>query len=158
MLAQALLFGTFVKMLGRQLHLKLTKFTRRSRGTRDYLSKIIKGYEFLMFMSRYNVDAIRRSRHCLRNLASQNINEVSVYGMKDLAEVLYDLTFEIPITINAIYTDYDQERFLGFDPVPVGEIGKSSGKVIIASLVTVEEKIERLLSLGVTSDRIVLLE
>jgi hypothetical protein len=145
-------------MLARQLYLKLTKFTRRSRGTRDYLSKIIKGYEFVIFMSRYNIDAIRRSRHCLGQLASQNINEVSVYGgMKDLTEVLYDLTFEIPIKITAVYTDYDKKRFLGFDLVPVAELRKSDEKVIIASLVAVKEKIDRLLDLGVARDRIITL-
>src|SRR5262245_23421175 len=100
---RALLFKTFVKMLARQLYLKLTKITRRSGDARNLLNKLVKGYYFVKFMSAYNIYAIRRCRECLKRLVKEDVQEVSIYGERDIAEVLYDLTFEIPVRIKTIY-------------------------------------------------------
>jgi hypothetical protein len=144
-------------MLGRQLYLKLTKFTRRSRGTKGLLSKVAKGFDFVRYMSAFNIDAIRRSRNCLERLAAQQVRDVALYGAGDIAQLLYDLTFEIPVKINIIYDDFDNKRISGFRVVPVAESAKSHEKVIIASFAAVDDKLERLRKLGIDRDRIVLL-
>ena len=144
-------------MLARQLHLKLTKFTRRSRGTKGLVSKVAKGFDFVRYMSASNMDAIKRSRNCLEKLAAQQVQEVSLYGAGDIAQVLYDLTFEIPMKINSIYDDFDNKRISKFKVVPVAESAKSHEKVIIASFAAVDDKLERLRKLGIDNDRIVVL-
>ena len=144
-------------MLARQLHLKLTKFTRRSRGTKGLVSKVAKGFDFVRYMSASNMDAIKRSRNCLEKLAAQQVQEVSLYGAGDIAQVLYDLTFEIPMKIKSIYDDFDNKRISKFKVVPVAESAKSHEKVIIASFAAVDDKLERLRKLGIDNDRIVVL-
>jgi hypothetical protein len=144
-------------MLARQLHLKLTKFTRRSRGTKGLVSKVAKGFDFVRYMSASNMDAIKRSRNCLEKLAAQQVQEVSLYGAGDIAQVLYDLTFEIPVKINSIYDDFNNKRIATFKVVPVAESAKSHEKVIIASFAAVDDKLERLRKLGIDNDRIVVL-
>lgn len=154
---RGLLVKTFGKMLLRQAYLKLTKFTRRSSETREFLNKVGKGYEFIKCMSHYNRGAIKRSRLCLNSLVAGGIQEVSVYGAGDIAEILYDLTFEIPITIKTIYDDDGAKSFLGPEVRPVEESAAGKEQVIVASLVAIEEKVERLRSLGLDTKRIVLL-
>ena len=156
-LVRVLLSKTFAKMLTRQLFLKLTKFTRRSRGSKDFVTKVGKTYEFLRAMCQHNRRAINRAKLCLESLAAGGIQEVTVYGAGDIAEILYDLTFEIPIKIKAIYDGGSRKRFLGLAVLPLEESANDKKKVIIASLVAVESKVERLQNLGVDRKRIVLL-
>lgn len=156
-LVRVLLFKTFARMLARQFFLKLTKFTRRSREAKDLVSKGGKAYEFLRDMCRHNQRAIQRSKLCLESLAARGVREVSVYGARDMTEILYDLTFEIPIKIRAVYDGGGRKSFLGIDVLPLEESTRSQEKVIIASLVAVESKVERLQNLGIDRKRIVLL-
>ncbi len=153
-----LLFKTFVKMLIKQFYLKVTKFSRQTRSVKDTRTKIGKIYDFLKNMSQYNIYVIERSRHCLDRLASQRIKEVTVYGADDIAEVLYDLTFDAQIKINAIYDDFKTKKFLGFDILPTEACNGRKEKVIVASLVGIEEKIEKLRKLGIEKERIVVLQ
>jgi hypothetical protein len=154
---RALLFKTFVKMLARQLYLKLTKFTRRSGDVRDLLNKLVKGYYFVKFMSAYNIYAIRRCRECLKRLVKEDVQEVSIYGERDIAEVLYDLTFEIPVRIKTFYADAVKKEFRRFKVVPIEVSARSQEKVIVASLVDIEDKTEHLRKAGVEGRRMVLL-
>ena len=152
-----LLFRTFIKTLTRQLYLKLTKFTRRSTTPKAYGQKLAAGYSFLRDMFYYNLDVIRRSRRCLKLLAAENIKEVFVYGERDVTEVLYDLTFEIPVRMIRICNspnDYQYSKRNTSSP----EINSAGGKkIIIASLVNVEERTRRLREVGIEDRRLVLL-
>jgi hypothetical protein len=153
-----LLFKTFLKMLARQFYMKVTQFSRQSKTIKDLWGKVYKAYGFLKNMSQYNLYTIERSRRCLNELSSQHIREVAVYGAGDIAEVLYDLTFEVPLRIIAIYDDVEKKRFLRFNVLPIEAMNGGRAKVIIASLVGVEEKVERLRRLGVDRERIVVLQ
>ena len=154
--ARALLLKTFGKLLLKQLYLKLTKITRRSRGPRAFLDKLRKGCDFLKDMSRYNWEVIRRSRHCLEKLAEENVQEVSVYGESDVVEILHDLTFELPVKIKTVYENYRRKTDWG-NVLPVDMMSGGREKVIIASLVNIDERLERLSNLGIDRKRIVLL-
>jgi hypothetical protein len=146
-----------MKMLTWQLYLKLTKFTRRSTTPRAFGQKLVAGYSFLRDMSYYNLEVMQRSRRCLKLLAEENIEEVLVYGEGDVAEVLYELTFEIPvrvIRIRNLSENYcDSSRNAG--PLEINSV--DGRKIIIASLVNVEERMRRLRQLGVEERRVVLL-
>jgi hypothetical protein len=155
--ARALLFKTFMKMLARQLYLKLTKFTRRSGGTRDLLNKFVKAYDFVRFMVAHNIYTIRRCRECLTRLVAKDVRIVSIYGERDIVEVLYDLTLELPVRIKVIYADSVDQAFRKFKIVPIEESAKGLEKVIVASLVDIDDKAERLRKSGVERERLVLL-
>jgi hypothetical protein len=153
-LVRVVLFNTFVKTLARQCYLKVTKLTRRSSGPRAYGNRLVAVYDFLRDMSYYNWEVIQRSRRCVKQLAADNVHEVLVYGEKDVTEVLYDLTFEIPVKMKAI-SNYETSRYLMCEKLPSEITGQE--KVIVASLVNIEERIRRLRGSGVTDERIVLL-
>ena len=149
--ARISLTRTFIKTFARQLYLKLTKFTRRSSGPKSFWRKVVSGCGFVRDMSRYNRDVIRRSRLCLVRLANEEVREVWVYGEKDIKEVLYDWTFEIPIKVKMI-CDYSDNREDGLEVCAA-----SRDKIIIASLVNIEERSRRIRELGVKDDRIIFL-
>src|SRR5215813_7522265 len=100
-LIRILLLKTFVKMLVKQIHLKLTKFTRRGRGPKDFWRKFVSGMGFLLNILRYNLDVIRRSERCLKRLAVREVYQVSVYGERPIAEILQELAMESPVRITS---------------------------------------------------------
>lgn len=154
---RALLAKTFMKTLAHQIYLKLTKFTRRSSGPKSFFRKCIAGYEFLNDMSEYNRDVIKRCRHCVERLAAENLSAVLVYGEKDIVEFLRDLSLQNSVRMKLLHDRYEPEK-LGREMVPV-ETGISGGeKIIVASLVNTQERIRRLIQLGVDNDRIILLD
>jgi hypothetical protein len=154
---RALLIKTFIKTFARQFYLKLTKFRRRSRGPRAFVNKLAAGYDFLISMFYYNWDVIRRSRRCLKQLVADNVHEVFVYGEKDVTEVLYHLAFELPVKVKTIREGFESKANSGPNtfPLEVTRVGRE--KVIVASLVNIDEIISRLRELGVDNERIVLL-
>jgi hypothetical protein len=154
-LARILLFKTFIKTLARQLYLKLTKLTRRSRGPRAFGKKLTAGYDFLREMCYYNRDVIRRSRRCLKQLTADNVHQVFVYGEKDVREVLYHLAFEFPVELRTIHEGYESSVNSQPKTVPLEMTRVGREKVIVASLVNIEERIRRLRELGVNDERIV---
>jgi hypothetical protein len=107
-------------------------------------------------MSSHNRDVIRRSRCCLKRLAKERVQEAFAYGERDVREVLYDLTFEVPVKVKMICDHYDN-AIAARDAVPL-EIGAASGdKIIIASVINTQERIRRLVQLGVDPERFILL-
>ncbi|HEV8725744.1 MAG TPA: hypothetical protein VGW77_34445 [Candidatus Binatia bacterium] len=157
-LVRALLIKTFLKTLARQVYLKLTKFTRRSRGAKnDFFGKFAAGYDFLKHVSLYNWEVIQRSRLCLKQLAAENVQEVFVYGERDVTEVLYSLTFEFPVKLNTLGEHYKIYSDLASHELPIETSASRPEKVVIASLVNIEERAMRLREIGVDERRIVFL-
>jgi hypothetical protein len=152
-----LLFKTFIKALAKQLYLKVTKFTRRTAGPKAFASKLAKTYYFVKDMSQYNLEVIRRSRRCLKRLAAERVPELSIYGETDVVEVLYDLTFEIPVRIKAVYKNSPIVTSWRLRFIPLGAAANGNEKVIVASLVNCEEIVDRLRNAGVEDKRIILL-
>jgi hypothetical protein len=155
---RALLAKTFLKTLAHQFYLKLTKFTRRSSGPRSFLWKFAAGCEFLSGMSEYNLDVIKRCRACLRSLTAANFSAVLVYGEKDIVDFLRVLSFQSSVELRLLREVYEPERKVGLKAVPVEMAIPGSEKIIVASLVNTQERIRRLIQLGVDKDRIILLD
>jgi hypothetical protein len=154
---RALLTKTFLKTLARQLYLKVTKFTRRSGGANDFFGKFASGYDFLKHVTLYNWEVIRRSRICLEQLAAENVHEVFVYGERDIREMLYNLTFEIPVKVNILGDRYETSNDFASHELLIETSATGPQKVIIASLVNIEERAMRLRAMGVDEGRIVFL-
>jgi hypothetical protein len=154
---ELLLFKTFIKALAKQLYMKVTKFTRRTAGTKAFASKLAKTYYFVKDMSLYNLEVVRRSRRGLRRLEAEKVQELSIYGETDVVEVLYDLTFEIPVKIRVVYKNYPTTTSWRLRLMPLGTAATGDEKVIVASLVNCEEIVNRLRNAGVEDKRIILL-
>ena len=153
-IARVLLLKTTLKLLKRQVWIKLTKFSRTASGYRDHYHRVGKMYRFIRNMSEDNVALIRKCRQCFEGLAAQSVQSVGVYGSDEVAEILYDLTFEQPIQIEAVYDDIPGRRFRGRPVQPIERCCPGSGQIVIASLGNVEEKVALLVKLGVTRERI----
>jgi hypothetical protein len=150
---RVLLTKTLVKMLVTELHLKLTKFTRRTSEPKDLLHKALAGARFITDMFRYNLEVVRCSRRCLTRLAAQGISEASLFGERHIVEVLCDLAFNAPVKITRIYRECADERTR--NGVPVKLSITSAEKIIIASLVDIERKRELLRNRGIDEERLI---
>lgn len=152
-----LLFKSFVKNLVWQLYVKLTKFTRRSTGPKSFLRKFAAACQFLKGMSEYNWEVLKRCRSCMEELSSRNVPLVLVYGDKDVTEVLHALSLATHVKMRILREDYEAQETFKWEEVPV-EIGIfGNEKIIVASLINIQERIRRLRELGVDCDRLVLL-
>jgi hypothetical protein len=152
-----LLLKFFVKTLGRQLYLKLTKFTRRSRGPKSLLRKFAASCEFLRDMSRYNWHVIQSCRLCLNRLSAGKVGVVLVYGEKDIIEVLSDLSLERRIKMRLLCEPYELKKRCGWKTIPVELAASRSEQIIVASLIDTKHKMSRLRELGIRDERIILL-
>jgi len=154
---ELLLAKTFVKTLIWQLHLKMTKFSRRSKGPISFFKKVYAGYSFISDMFVYNIETIRSCRLCLKNLTAEKVPAVFIYGEKPIIEVFRDLSFQNPMVMTILQEQGEVTRFWGWESAPV-ETGVSRGeKIIIASIINAEERTKRLQELNVSRDRIILL-
>lgn len=156
-LVRILLLKTFTKMLARQVYVKLFKFTRRSRGPEAFYRKFAAGFDFLMSMLKYDRKVIECARRCLTRLAAEDVQEALVFGDKGVTEILYDLAFEIPVKLKTVYEHYEADEDLMQNMVPIEMCGGSRQKVIVASLVNIEERVRRLRELGVDNERMIFL-
>jgi hypothetical protein len=108
-------------------------------------------------MSRYNLEVIRQSRRCLRRLVTENVQEVFVYGERDIVEVLQSLTYEFPVKLNILGEQYKISSELLAHEHLIETSTTRPEKVIIASLVNIEERAMRLRKIGVDERRIIFL-
>lgn len=152
------LFKTLVKMVAKQFWIKLTRVPRQIKTPRVALQKAINAYYFVRNIYQHNLYIVQQSRQILLDLAEQGAKEVSLYGTGDIAAILCRLTADVPLKIQSVYDDFGDKVFLGFDVQPVTECVKNTGKIIIAAMVGIDEKIERLMKLGVDRERIVTLQ
>jgi hypothetical protein len=148
---------TFCKMLIKQFHMKVTKFSSEPKSLKDILKKTFKVYNFLKNMSLYNAHIFERCKNCVNILASNNVNEIVVCGTGDVAEIFYKVTLNSPVKIGAVYDTLDGKNFFNFRVMPMEEINKYNGKIIIPAFVGVEDKVEALKRMGVKSENIVIL-
>ena|ERR1044071_5850931 len=154
---ELLLVKTFVKTLFWQLYLKMTKFSRRSKGPIPFLKKIYTGYSFISDMFVYNIETIHRCRLCLKNLTAEKVPAVFIYGERPIIEVFRDLSFRNPVIMTILQERGEVTRLWGCESAPVETGASRDEKIIIASIINAEERVKRLQQLNVSSDRIVLL-
>jgi hypothetical protein len=117
-----------------------------------------KAWGFAKRSLEFCVYATERSRECLNTLAAGGNNEVSFYGTDEFAEIFYSLTFHTPVAVKNIYDDTNGKKFHALKVLPIETCGSTQERVIITSLVGVEDKIRRLKTFGVSADRIVILQ
>ena len=147
----------FIKMLIKQLHIKVTKFSRQPKSVKEILKKVYRTYDFIKNMGHYNAYVLERCSSCLEKLKLDNIKEFAIYGTGDEADVLYKLASNSSAKIEAVYDDFGEGKFFIFDIMPVEEIKNYRGKIIITALLNTERRVELLKSMGIEDERILLL-
>lgn len=152
-----MLYKTLAKMLARQLRIKLTKVPRAVPTAEVALRKAGGAGSFLKVLLEYDLRVVRQSRKVIAELSARGARRFSVYGVGGVAEIIYDLTFGSPVKIGAIYDDGAEGRFLGFNVLPTETCAHGGDIVVIASFFSIEDKVARLVGLGVARERIVTL-
>ena len=158
LLFKSRLSKTLFKMVAKQFWIKLTRVPRQLRTPRVALQKAVNAFYFLKTVHQHNVYIVQQSRLILEDLTEHGTTEISLYGTGDIAELFYGLTADVPLKIQSVYDDFGDKVFLGFDVQPVTECVKNTGKIIIAAMIGIDEKVERLKKLGVDRERIVTLQ
>jgi hypothetical protein len=148
----------FARMLATQVQIKVTKLARANTSIKDASAKPSKAVEIVRSMCQYDLELFRSCRNCLKCLAARKISSVSIYGANDIAEALSILSVETPVKICAIYDDFYTGRFASHDVRPLSDCATDRSKVIVAALVGVEERVERLLASGTVGDRLITLQ
>jgi hypothetical protein len=155
---QTRLSKVLFKIAAKQFWIKLTKVPRQLKSPRVFLRKAVNAGYFLKNIQQHNRYIAQQSQLILEDLTEHGTTQISLYGTGDIAELLYGLTADMPLKIQSVYDDFGDKVFLGFDVQPVSACVKNTGKIIIAAMVGIDDKIERLMKLGVERDRIVTLQ
>jgi len=137
------------------------RLTTNATGERGLFRQIVvsasKAWGFAKRSLEFCVYATERSRECLNTLAAGENSEVSFYGTDEFAEILYALTLHAPVALKNIYDDINGKKFHAFKVLPIETCRSTREKVIITSLVGLEDKMRRLKTFGVSADRIIIL-
>lgn len=156
-MAELLLYKTISKLLIKEMYIKLTKCRRRINRAGEVGEKMGKAKGFFLSMREYNRFAVEQCRATLSSLAEKGITNVSVYGANDIAEILYDLTYELPVTITAIYDECPKAKPWGPPVLPLEARQNGQEVIILAAVVGIEEKVKRLSRLGTSLENLVVM-
>jgi hypothetical protein len=146
------------KMAAKQFWIKLTKVPRQLKSPRVFLRKAVNAGYFLRNIQQHNRYIAQQSQLILEDLTEHGTTQISLYGTGDIAELLHGLTADMPLKIQSVYDDFGDKVFLGFEVQRVTESVKNTGTILIAAMVGIDEKVERLMKLGVERDKIVTLQ
>jgi hypothetical protein len=127
----------------------------RSRAVASVFLSLARAKRFLRTTLEFCVSMTDRSRDCLNSLLTQGYYEVSVYGTDDIAEILYDSTFDSPVKIKNIYDDTEGKRFHVLEVLSIERYGSTQEPLIITGSSELEKKVKRLKILGVPSERLI---
>lgn len=153
------LFLNMVSVAIRQLRLKSKCNVGNKAMPKTLFLKFIMAFVFLKRMCKNNVYTIRTCHQTIRELRCSGIKEAVFYGAGNLTKVLYILAKEHSIEVKGIYDPLlAGRRFLGFEIKNDDAIKDYAGKVIVNYFNGINEKIERLQSLGIQRNNIVRLQ
>lgn len=142
-------------MVAKQLWIKLTKVPRKIDSPKDVLIKAVNAYFFVYNSYRRNADIAERCQRLLAKLTAQGTTNISLYGTGDIAELLCKLSTDSSVKIRSVYDDFPDQEFRGFSVRPIREWAMCSDLIVIADVVGIEEKSQRLRRIGVDPEKIV---
>jgi hypothetical protein len=156
---------TFSKLLLRRVRTKAAQWNEKTRtasnqpaiSTRRTLLSVARAHVFFKSTLDFFLSMIHRSRDCLNAALIEGHQEVSFYGTDDSAEILYDLSFELPVKIKSVYDDCEGETFHKFKVLAIERYGSSEEPIIVTGSAQIENKMKRLRTLGVSADRLIIM-
>jgi hypothetical protein len=146
---------TLLKVLLSQPFKRIPKLLKRPEPIKEIWREVRKNYLFLTDMNKYNAHAMERCKNCLKKLASNGITEIALYGTGDVTGMFYHLALSSPVRIRAIYDHLGGNKCLGLDVMPVESIKHYSGKIVLTTLIGVENEVEELRGMGVKVGNII---
>jgi len=165
------LLKTFAKLLLNRVRTKAVQLIRKPKtgeptGSSDVgqlrssakeVCTWTKAKMFLTTTLEFFVSMIHRSKDCLSTALAEGHSQVSLYGTDDLAEILYDLTFELPVKIKSVYSEGDDKRFHGVAVLPIEKCYLDNDPIIVTNSTRMEDKLKRLKLVGVSPDRVIVM-
>ena len=156
---------TFSKLLLRRVRTKAAQWNEKTStasnqpaiSTRRTLLSVARAHVFFKSTLDFFLSMIHRSRDCLNAALIEGHQEVSFYGTDDSAEILYDLSFELPVKIKSVYDDCEGETFHKFKVLAIERYGSSEEPIIVTGSAQIENKMKRLRTLGVSADRLIIM-
>jgi hypothetical protein len=145
------------RVLVQQMWLKTTQLSRRSASIDERLTKALRAYRFVRGALEHHRDVIRRAKLGLEQVRCEGVDEVAIIGSSEVAEILVALARVYPVRVAAVYDELRRGRFLRFTIQPLENVADYHGKVVVAAVVGVDEKLRQLRSLGIKDSHIVLL-
>lgn len=152
-----LLMVTFLKVLAVQLRMKVNKIKNHRYDTMTILRKVLNVFQFIKNINTYFSYLVSRCDKCLTKLSASDVKKVAVYGSGDVAEVLYRLSSDAKVEIDAVYASNGNETFFKHDVMPMEELKNYAGKVVIADLEATKNTINKLKKAGVDESKLVFL-
>lgn len=156
-LSGLLLSKALATLLFKEAYIKLTKFRRCIKHPGEVGAQVQKTGKFLSSMLEYNRFALEQCRQTFSCLAEQGITKVSVYGVNEIAAILYALSYELPVRVTVIYDECPRWKPWAPSVLPLKDYQHSHEPMIIAAVVGVEEKVTHLSQLGVNVENLVLM-
>lgn len=111
--------------------------------------------ETIYFIYRYNKYLIKNFRHLFYNrLIPDKIDEIALFGISDGAKIVFILAKQTGIKIAGIYDNVEGLKFSGHKVSHYMNLKDYQGKILVSSAVNIEEKAEKLRSLGIKKENI----
>lgn len=151
--------GTFIKIFASQFYEQVAGFLKKPKSPREIIMAGFYAYRFLRNKSKHNKYVLENCERCLKDLALSDAKEIAIYGSKEIVRVLYKLSLNSQVKIIAVYDDNNQvgRKFFDLNIMPFEEIRTYSGKIVIAEPDGVEDRIEKLLNMGIERSRLITL-
>lgn len=144
-----------LRIVWKQGVLKMRQLSRRSVSMLEAAGKFMRAYRFLRRETDHISHVIRQSRRCLEDLAAQGIREVALYGATEVAEIIEIVARRYLVRIDGVYDDMRRGRSR---VLPSERLAEYDGRVIIASIVDIDRRLDALKRLGLDRSRIVVLQ
>ena len=137
--------------------LEAVNFFKKMRSQKELLKGFINSSTYLKNHYTYHYRILERCLDCIKQLLSQEISEVSIYGGGVEAEILFKLLRSTKIRIKAVYDASGKGKFLEYKIMPINSIKSQDGKIIIIGLLGAKEKVQMLKRMGLKGEDIVIL-
>jgi hypothetical protein len=154
----ATLLWIFFKMYVRYLIMRVSRFSRRSKRLGELFAKVFKIFHFLRDTGRYLRHVIARVQSFAEEAHGKGVDEIYVYGKGPVSEVLVALRSRYSLQLCFLSDDGWSSGQNGTAHASLESALYRQGPVVLGTSVGAEEKMVRLLQLGVARERIVILQ
>ena len=135
-----------------------TELMNQSATASNKSASLVRIYRFSRRLLETHYYIVQCSKECLRFLAAEGQQGISIYGAGDVAEILYELSLDEPVQIKWVYDDVAGNDFHGLKVLRIEDCESVEGRFIITSLIGVDDRVKRLKALGVAPERIFVLQ
>jgi hypothetical protein len=145
----------FLKVFCRYFLMKVRRFSRRAR-LRDLLGKALKAFTFARDTAGYVADMIARVRACVEDLSARGVGEVAVYGRGAVVDIVDALKPRHGLRVRVLADILPERPPDGMLPVEAAPF--LACPIIIGTVLESNDRVVRLMNLGVPRDRILVLD